>query len=330
MRMLRWLSFALATATVSAYAAEPCCIIYGDVQIGLDGYTLYSKGRVEAHLQCIGNRCELTVGKHWITGSDFRIVANKEYTDPDPNVYETVWDSRIIASGTAGLCYRASIEAYSGKYYNGFGSSQYCLPKQVADCRDPLADGSCPPTGSECTEYDETCKLSPIVINVARGAYALTGIDDPVLFDLDADGHPESTGWTARNGTTAFLALDRNGNATIDDGSELFGDATPTFAGKASNGFEGLLQYDDNADGTIDRGDGIWAKLLLWSDRNHDGHSEARELTPIAASPITALGLDYHWTGRRDASGNTFRYKGQVRTALGTQPYYDVFFLVRR
>ncbi len=325
------LLFVVTLATIpSVHAQAPCCVISPKVTLGLQGYTLTSDGKIEAASYCWFVTCELTSGTHWITGSDHQIVAVKNYEDKDPVTHNLLWENTVFGSGTAGLCYRASITGASGQYNNGAGSSQYCLPKQVADCREPLADGSCPPTGSICTEYDTECNLSPIVINVARGHYALSGVDDPVFFDLDADGRLDKTGWTARESATAFLALDRNGNASIDDGSELFGDATPTPAGIASNGFEGLLQYDDNGDGAIDGRDGVWSKLLLWSDGNHDGRSESAELTSLSTSEVTSLGLDYHWTGRRDASGNTFRYKGQVRTSRGTRPYYDVFFLVQR
>ncbi len=56
--------------------------------------------------------------------------------------------------------------------------------------------------------------------------YKLTSVENGVSFDIDADGTPQQTAWTAPEDDSAFLAIDRNGNGTIDDGSELFGDHT--------------------------------------------------------------------------------------------------------
>lgn len=60
-----------------------------------------------------------------------------------------------------------------------------------------------------------------------------------MVFDLDADGSPDRTAWTAAGAQLAFLAGDRNGTGQIDDGSELFGNHT--WKG-ARNGFEALAE----------------------------------------------------------------------------------------
>lgn len=68
---------------------------------------------------------------------------------------------------------------------------------------------------------DDNC---PIVINF-EGNYELTGAESPVRFDILATGDPILIGWTAVGGDEAFLCRDRDQNGTIDDGSELFGNA---------------------------------------------------------------------------------------------------------
>lgn len=170
---------------------------------------------------------------------------------------------------------------------------------------------------------------SPLMLKLSEGPWRLTGLEDPVQFDISADGHMDIMGWTYPGSDVGFLALDRNGNGTIDDGSELFGTATPLPDGtRASDGFIALAQYDENRDGVIDKSDRIWNSLLLWIDRNHDGISQPGELTAISASPVTTIGLANHWTGRHDTSGNLFRYEGVARIGERTQNFYDIYYVI--
>jgi hypothetical protein len=176
---------------------------------------------------------------------------------------------------------------------------------------------------------DDNC---PIVINFA-GNYELTGSESPVRFDILGTGDPILIGWTAAGGDEAFLCQDRDHNGKIDDGSELFGNAVMLDeATRARNGFIALTTVDANFDAMIDALDPIWSELRLWRDVNHDGISQPSEITPVAGSGLTAIGLEHHWTGRRDSSGNAFRYeskawikdKGKDATP---RPVYDIFFV---
>jgi len=207
-------------------------------------------------------------------------------------------------------CYQAFISATSG-YTSGSGqSAEECTPYPPSD------PDRCPPPGS------------PIVINLQNGDYELTGANDPVLFDIAASGIPRRIGWTAAGAEEAFLWVDRNHNGKVDDGSELFGNATPLQNGqRASNGFTALADLDSNGDGVIDNNDPIWNSLLLWVDRNHDGISQPDEIQPVSASSITVIELFYYWTGRRDQYGNTFRYEGRLRQEHRSKVFYDIFFV---
>jgi hypothetical protein len=178
-----------------------------------------------------------------------------------------------------------------------------------------------------CDDGSYTGNCSPIVINVKPGPYRLSGADDPVDFDIDADGTANRITWTARNSTVAFLAMDRNDNRTIDDGSELFGTATRLRSGlRAANGFEALNELDGDGDGVVGALDASWPALLLWTDANHDGISQPHEVRNIAVSEVRAIEARYHWTGRRDAAGNFFRYEGLAYLDRGRRPIYDVYF----
>lgn len=73
--------------------------------------------------------------------------------------------------------------------------------------------------------------------------------------DLDGDGTAEKVPFVGDG--LAYLALDRNGNGRVDDGSELFGPRT-------DDGFAELAALDSDGNGWIDEADPAFAQLRLW------------------------------------------------------------------
>ena len=159
------------------------------------------------------------------------------------------------------------------------------------------------------------------MIDVDHSGFALTSAANGVVFNFLDDGVPLAMAWTAAGSTNSLLVLDRNGNGTIDNGKELFGDLTPQPASAAPNGFLALAVFDavgsgGNANGKIDSQDAIYPQLRLWQDRNHNGSSEPNELEPLAGL-IRAIDLDYKESKRTDQFGNRFRYRAKVYDARG-------------
>lgn len=180
---------------------------------------------------------------------------------------------------------------------------------------------SCP-TPEELCDYSngyyynpdiQNCQYSPIIIDTAlvpNDAYVLSSPDNGVLFDINADGVLERVAWPVNGQRTAFLALDRDGNGVIDDGSELFGNFTIP---GADNGFAALAAIaPHNQDGVIDVRDPLYDQLLLWHDQNRDGISQASELSRVDAY-LQAIGLSYTRNARADVRGNLYAWQGWAR-----------------
>ena len=94
----------------------------------------------------------------------------------------------------------------------------------------------------------------PLVVNLGAGPATLSG--QKMKFDIDVDGTEEDV--PLLGDQSGYLALDKNGNGTIDNGSELFGPAT-------GNGYGELAAYDEDHNGWIDEGDSVYARLGVWS-----------------------------------------------------------------
>lgn len=124
-------------------------------------------------------------------------------------------------------------------------------------------------------------KKDPLVLDLTGTGISLTGIENGMVFDLDADGKADRMA-TVRDGT-ALLWLDRDGNGQLNSGHELFGD----FDG-AANGFAALAELDTNGDGVVNAGDERFGALRL---RTYD-QQQARDQT-LAQAGVSALELEH-------------------------------------
>ena len=155
-------------------------------------------------------------------------------------------------------------------------------------------------------------------------------MDQGVSFNLFGFGRVR-TAWV--RGDDALLALDRNGNGVIDDGTELFGESMGLDGSKTRQGFAALSLIDEprhggNHNGQIDQGDALYEKLQLWRDVNQDGVSQPKELMMLAAAGIKTLSLEMSYAlNQLDPFGNDLGLKGSFTRKDGSLGLMiDVFF----
>ena len=122
----------------------------------------------------------------------------------------------------------------------------------------------------------ETVYTDPLVINMDTDRAELD--DVTFYFDLNGDGTEEKI--SALNPSSGFLALDKNRDGEINDGTELFGART-------GNGFGELSEYDEDGNGWIDENDRIFNQLKVWVKC---GTAEA-ELIPLEDADVGAIFL---------------------------------------
>lgn len=157
----------------------------------------------------------------------------------------------------------------------------------------------------------DAVKKDPLVINFDGTAAQLT--DTKFSFDLSANGTQDNVSFV-RPGS-GFLALDKNGNGKIDNGSELFG-------AQSGNGFADLARYDADGNRWLDENDAIFSALRVWSkDAQSNDSSSTLADTGVGAlylgnvaSPFAIKGDDNQAQGQVRSTGLYLKQDGSTGT----------------
>ncbi len=153
--------------------------------------------------------------------------------------------------------------------------------------------------------------VDPLVINVGSDVASIS--DQKFYFDLDSDGVKEEISSLGQG--SGFLALDKNGDGKIGDGSELFGTGS-------GNGFKDLAFYDKDGNGWIDENDEVFEKLRVWL-RDEDGNDRLLSLQEAdvgaiylesAKTQFTQQNSNFQVAAMLRSSGIFLRESGTVGT----------------
>ncbi len=175
-----------------------------------------------------------------------------------------------------------SIKTYEAHYYGESEEVSYKTQGKVvtADGREIDFDLSFQMSRSFEQYYEKEHSLNiadlcdPLVINLDTDIAGVS--DQKFMFDIDSDGVKDRISMLNRG--SGFLALDKNNDGIINDGSELFGT-------RSGDGFKDLAAYDSDGNGWIDEADEIWDKLLVYS-MNEDGSSSLYGLSEKGVGAI--------------------------------------------
>lgn len=150
----------------------------------------------------------------------------------------------------------------------------------------------------------------PLIIDLDGNGAEITKAEDGIKFDIDGDGGLEQT--AISSGNDGLLALDKNSNGIIDNGTELFGDQNG-----AKNGFSELAKYDENNDGQIDSKDSIYDELKVVKFKKMSDNKVTQELLSLKDIGILAISLSKIKNINDIINGNILTHKSSVSGLLG-------------
>ncbi|MDD4112221.1 MAG: hypothetical protein PHC56_04210 [Herbinix sp.] len=137
-------------------------------------------------------------------------------------------------------------------------------------------------------ETENYIKTDPLMINLDTNIGRVS--DQKFYFDLDTDGKEEQISFAGQG--SGLLALDINGDGTINDGSELFGT-------KSGDGFKDLAGYDNDGNGWIDENDSVFSRLKVWT-KDAEGNDYLIDLKDADVGAIYLRNTDTQFSLKND------------------------------
>ena len=167
-------------------------------------------------------------------------------------------------------------------------------------------------------EVQDYIKTDPLMINLDTNIGSVS--DQKFFFDLDSDGKEEEISFAGKG--SGFLALDKNGDGKINDGSELFGT-------KSGDGFKDLAEYDKDGNGWIDENDSIYSQLKVWT-KDENGNDRLIDLKDADVGAIYLRNADTQFSLKDDENKlnaeikKTGIYLKESTGAVGTLNHVDL------
>ena len=197
-------------------------------------------------------------------------ILGEDYTEGITSTESSMWTSFNTSMKSSNVLTLQSEQYYSEQESTSFSAKGIV---KTADGREISINVDVGMSRSFTRYFKEEMEIvpvntcDPLVLNFDGNPAEVT--DQKFFFDIDGDGEKDEISRLSKN--SGYLALDKNGDGVINDGTELFGP-------QSGSGFQDLAAYDEDGNGWIDEADSIWSKLKIWC-QNDDGTSTLYRLS---------------------------------------------------
>jgi len=254
--------------------------------------------------------------------------SNEQVVEPTGQACEVQDEAAACSDGSS---------AYCGWIEN---AQEYgpCIPDDELECE----PGTMEPTFSDelCGQMYRRCLVeggvptwvndicdTPLVLRFDAQPIELIAAESTPMATFDISMQANScitTDWPSA--ATPWLAIDLDGNGSIDGGDELFGSGSRMADGShARHGFMALAELDADANGKLDASDPRFAELRMWRDHDADRRSLPGELEALASAGITSIPVTWTSAIECDERGNCANQRASFEHAGGVGEVVDVY-----